>query len=106
MTEAVSIVKIEPSHVKGKRLCATLSNGKKYNFGLDGGHTYLDHHDIDKRSNYRKRHYHNPKETNLLENLTPSASVLSYYLLWGPSVSLDENIQYLNRLWIKKRVTG
>ena len=67
MTEAVSIVKIEPSHVKGKRLCVTLSNGKKYNFGLDGGQTYLDHHDFTKRSNYRTRHYHNPKEKIIRE---------------------------------------
>ena len=106
MTEAVSIVKIEPSHVKGKRLCATLSNGKKYNFGLDGGQTYLDHHDLHKRSNYRTRHYHNPRETKLLENLTPSNSVLSYYLLWGPHTSLEANIQYLNRIWQKLKVTG
>ena len=68
MTEAVSIVKIEPSRVKGKRLCVTLSNGKKYNFGLDGGQTYLDHHDIHLRTNYRKRHYASQREKPLLEN--------------------------------------
>ena len=106
MTEPVAIVDVQPSKVKGKRLCAILSNGKKYNFGLDGGQTYLDHHDFNKRSNYRTRHYHNPKETKLLENLTPSNSVLSYYLLWGPHKSLDANIQYLNRLWQKLHVTG
>ena len=106
MTEAASIVKIEPSHVKGKRLCATLSNGKKYNFGLDGGQTYLDHHDLVRRSNYRKRHYHNPKETKLLENLTPSPSVLAFYLLWGPYTDLNSNVEYLNRIWQRKGITG
>ena len=58
----ISIVDIKPSNVKGKRLCATLSNGKKYNFGLDGGHTYLDHHDVNLRTNDRKRHYASPRE--------------------------------------------
>ena len=105
MTEPVAIVDVQPSKVKGKRLCATLSNGKKYNFGLDGGHTYLDHHDIDKRTAYRKRHYASLREKPLIENLTPSNSVLSYYLLGGDSTSLSENIQRLNRLWINKRVT-
>ena len=106
MTEPVAIVDVQPSKVKGKRLCAILSNGKKYNFGLDGGQTYLDHHDFNKRSNYRTRHYHNPKETKLLENLTPSASVLSYYLLWGSHTDLNSNIQYLTRLWAKKNIKG
>ena len=102
----ISIIDIKPSNVKGKRLCATLSNGKKYNFGLDTSSTYVDHHDVDKRTAYRKRHYGSMREKPLMGNLTPSNSVLSYYLLWGPSVSLSDNIQYLNRLWIKRRATG
>ena len=106
MTESVSIVKIEPSHVKGKRLCVTLNNGKKYNFGLDGGHTYLDHHDTHLRTNYRKRHYASLREKPLIENLTPSASLLSFYLLWGPHTDLSSNVNYLNRLWQKKGITG
>ena len=88
------VVKIEPSHVKGKRLCATLSDGAKYNFGAEHGHTYIDHHGLTKRSSYRTRHMGSPKEKPLLEHLVPSPSVLAYYILWGPYTSIDQNIQY------------
>ena len=96
MIELVAIVDIQQSHVKGKRLCATLNNGKQFNFGLDNGQTYIDHHDWVKRTNYRRRHYASPKEKPLLESLTPSPAVLSFYLLWGPHTDLNSNVEYLN----------
>ena len=99
----LAVVDISPCDVKGKRYAVTLNNGKKYNFGLDTGQTYIDHHDWTKRTNYRRRHYASPKEKLLLESLTPSLSVLSYYLLWGPHANLQENIQYLNRLWTARK---
>ena len=83
-----------------------MDDGKKYNFGLDTGSTYIDHHDWVKRSNYRPRHYASLKEKPLLESLTPSPAVLSYYLLWGPFITISDNVEYLNRLWQKKGVTG
>ena len=94
----LAVVDISPSDVKGKRYTVTVNNGKKYNFGLDTGQTYIDRHDWTKRTNYRRRHYASPKEKPLLESLTPSPAVLSYYLLWGPHTNLQEYIQYLNRL--------
>ena len=99
----LAVVDISPSEVKGKRYTVTLNNGKKYNFGLDTGQTYIDHHDWTKRTNYRRRHYASPKEKPLLESLTPSPAVLSYYLLWGPYRDLQENIKYLNRLWTVRK---
>ena len=102
----VQIVNIQASTRAHKRYKATLNNGKIINFGLDTGSTYIDHHSIHLRTNYRKRHYASQREKPLLENLTPSASALSYYLLWGDSTSLSENIQRLNRLWSKKKATG
>ena len=99
----VAVVDTSPSDVKGKRYTVTLNNGKKYNFGLDTGQNYIDHHDWTKRTNYRRRHYASPKEKPLLESLTPSPAVLSYYLLWGPHTNLQENIQYLNRLWTARK---
>ena len=106
MTDPVAIVDTQPSTNKHQRYKATLNNGKVINFGLDGGKTYIDHHDWVKRSNYRTRHYASLKEKPLLESLTPSPAVLSYYLLWGPFITISDNVEYLNRLWQKKGVTG
>jgi hypothetical protein len=50
------------------------------------------------RDNYRKRHLGNKIESNLINNLIMSPSLLSYYLLWGPYTELDENIKFLNNL--------
>ena len=99
---SLAIVKIEPSHVKNKRYTVTLNDGRRFSFGAEHGHTYVDHHDMTKRTNYRKRHFGSPKEKPLLENLTPSPSVLAYYILWGQHTSIEQNIQYLNKLWLKK----
>ena len=44
------------SNRKSKRFMAVFSNGRKIHFGLKGGSTYIDHHDILKRFNYLKRH--------------------------------------------------
>ena len=35
---------------------AIFSDGKKTHFGQEGGSTYIDHHSINKRFNYLKRH--------------------------------------------------
>ena len=99
---SVQIVEIKPSHVKNKRYTVTLNDGRRFSFGAEHGHTYVDHHDMTKRTNYRKRHFGSPKEKPLLENLVPSPSVLAYYILWGQHTSIEQNIQYLNRLWSKK----
>ena len=103
---SIQIVEIKPYHVKGKRLCATLSDGTKYNFGAEHGHTYIDRHDLTKRSNQRTRRFGSPKEKPLLEHLIPSPSVLAYYILWGPYETIEENIQYLNKLWRKKALNS
>ena len=58
------IVSISKSNVKNKRFCITLDDGKKYNFGLDTGSTYIDHHDKQIRDAYRARHYGNDTEKN------------------------------------------
>ena len=46
------IVNIEPSNIKNKRFEVTLDDGRKFNFGLKDGQTYIDHHDKVKRENY------------------------------------------------------
>jgi len=96
------ITKICESPRKNKRHVLTMDNGKKYNFGYKFGHTYIDHHNKILRENYRKRHLSNETEKYLIENLIPSPSLFSYYLLWGPYTNIYKNIDYLNNLWMDK----
>lgn len=99
------IVKVEKSPVKYKRYRVTMDNGKTYDFGLLGGETYIDHRDANKRRNYWLRHYANATEKELIDNLVPSPSLFSAYLLWGAHTTLDKNVTELNNLWkIKHRL--
>lgn len=92
------IIKIEPSPLKNKRFRIFLSTNQHYDFGLKGGVTFIDHHDIDKRRNYWKRHLGNKIEKHLIENLVISPSLFSFYLLWGKFASLNDNIVWLDKL--------
>jgi hypothetical protein len=96
------IIDIQPSTMKYKRYVVTMDNGKKYNFGLKGGTTFIETGDVLLRENYRKRHYANKTERTLIDNLIPSPSLFSYYILWGKTTDIRENIKYLNNLWRKK----
>ena len=91
------IVKIENSPRKNKRFRVYLENNDHYDFGLDNGKTYVDHKDKIKRENYRKRHMANDIEKHLIQNFIPSPALFSYYILWGDSTSVNENIEKLNK---------
>ena len=99
---SIQVVEIKPPHVKNQRYTATLNDGRRISFCAERRHTYVDHHDTTKRDNYRKRHFGRSRERPLLEHLTSSPSVLAYYILWGPYTTIDQNIQYLNKLWAKR----
>lgn len=86
------------SPLKNKKYRAIMSNGSKFDFGLKGSSTYLDHKDKTKRNNYRARHLVNDREYYLIKNNIISPALLSYYLLWGPYDTLNNNIKYLNKL--------
>lgn len=92
------IIKIEPSPLKMKRYRATLQDGTKFDFGLKGGHTYIDGENEAVKNAYRKRHLGNQIEKRLITNNIPSPATFSYYLLWGDSQSLERNIEILNKL--------
>jgi hypothetical protein len=96
------IVDIKTSPLKNKRFRVLMDNGKYYDFGLRNGSTFLDHKDLVKRENYIKRHYANPIEKRLIDNLVPSPALFSMYLLWGKYTNLNDNVNHLNNLWIKK----
>ncbi len=95
------IKSIHPSSKSQKRYMIIYDN-KKYHFGLKDGSTYIDHKDIKKRDNYRKRHYYG-REKELIDNVIISPSLLSYYLLWGDSIDINENLKNLNKLLNKNK---
>ena len=82
---------------KNKRYRVYMNDGKHYDFGLEGGSTYLEHKDKAKRDNYRRRHY--SQEKKLIDNLIPSPALFSYYILWGNSSDITENIRALNKMF-------
>jgi hypothetical protein len=102
----VQITKIERSNRLSKRFKVILDNGKEFDFGqefADGTHpiTYIDGASKEKRDNYIKRHLGNKTESQLINNLIPSPSLFSMYLLWNTN-SLQNNIKILNDMFKKK----
>ena len=102
----VQIMRIDRSNRLQKRFKVILDNGDEYNFGQensDGTHpiTYIDGASKEKRDNYIKRHLGNKTENQLINNLVPSPSLFSMYLLWN-TPSLNENIKILNGMFSKK----
>lgn len=91
------ITSVTQSTQKGKRYKAVW-NGKIIHFGSRGGYTFIDGADEKTRQNYWKRHMGNHTERARIVQLTPSASVLSGYLLWGKSRDLETNLKRLNEL--------
>ena len=47
----MQIIKIDPSEKKDKRFIVTLDDGRKFDFGLKTGQTYIDYHDKVKKEN-------------------------------------------------------
>ena len=96
------IVMIGNSTKKNKRYQITLGDGRRFDFGLKDGLTYIDHHDTNKRANYWKRHLGNKQEYNLIINLIPSPALFSAFILWGQSTSIRKNVSILNKLLRQK----
>ena len=94
----MKIIKLEDSQLKSKRFKVYLDNNEHYDFGLRTGETYIDHHNKVKRDNYRRRHYNSSREQPYIINLIPSPALFSYYLLWGESTSLQQNVKSLNKI--------
>jgi len=97
----MKIIKLIKSPRKNKRFRVYLDNKEYYDFGLDTGSTYIDHHNKNIREAYRARHLGNDIEKHLIENLIPSPSLFSYWLLWGDSVLLEQNLKNLNKMFKK-----
>ena len=88
------LIKIVKSTQKNKRFMAVFSDGKKTHFGQEGGSTYIDHHSVNKRFNYLKRH-----DVNEDWDDPYKASTLSAYFLRGNHKTLKENIKEFNKVF-------
>lgn len=89
--EYMKLLSIVKSDSPGKKWKATFQqeNGrtKTTHFGAAGMEDYTQHHDKDRRDNYRSRHKKD------LETGDPTrAGFLSYYILWGDSTSFNQNL--------------
>jgi len=83
---------VKKSNVSGKKYTAvfTYEDGKtkKVHFGATGFSDYTVHGDKERRKRYRDRH-----RKDLQTKDPMRAGYLSYYILWGESTSLRENIK-------------
>ena len=84
---------IEKGTAKNKKWKAIFydDKGKKIKTTQFGDNRYLDytqHKDKERRDKYRSRHKKDLEKGNYM-----SAGYLSYYLLWGASTSIKENIK-------------
>jgi hypothetical protein len=93
----MKIINITDSPKICKRFRVYMDDGKHYDFGLDTGSTYIDHHDKQKRLAYIARHLGNLSEKRLIDSLTPSPALFSIALLWGEHTNIEDNIKSLNR---------
>jgi len=86
-------MEVKPSTQSGKKYMAIFQNPKKTtHFGSKGMDDYTITHDKEQRERYRTRHAKD------LQTKDPRrAGFLSYYILWGNSTSIQENIQAYKR---------
>jgi hypothetical protein len=90
------LLSVKPSHKEGKKYDATFvseeGRTKVVPFGAKGMDDFTKTHDKEQRERYRERHR---KDLNTHNPTRPG--YLSYYLLWGASPSLRENISTYKR---------
>ena len=90
----MNLISITPSSNKSKKFTATFKykdgSFKRIHFGQRGYSDYTLGATEKQRQAYRSRH----RNDNLSKADTPGA--LSYYLLWGKSRSLKENLKAFN----------
>jgi hypothetical protein len=90
------LLRIEPANDDKHKYIAHFKNGRKTKFGAFGYSDYTINKDLDRRNAYRKRHAKD------LDTDDPyRAGYLSYYILWGDSTSIAQNIKDYNRRFFK-----
>jgi Family of unknown function (DUF5754) len=82
-------MRLVKSPLPQKKWRAIFQDGTHTDFGDSTMQDYTQHHDTQRRANYKSRH------SKDLETGDPRrAGFLSYYLLWGQSTSLQENLRH------------
>lgn len=81
-------MRVEQSPLKTKKWRAIFSDGTHTDFGQKGADDYTITGDKERRDAYRSRH-----KKDLATKDPRRAGFLSWYLLWGPSQSLQQNIR-------------
>jgi hypothetical protein len=90
----VKIIKLEEADDGKHKWIAYFDDGKKTRFGSYGMEDYTITKDKAQRDRYRTRH-----AKDLKTNDPHRAGYLSYYILWGESTSVKENIKKFNSLF-------
>jgi len=84
----MKLLEVKKSTRKDKKYMAVFDDGTSTHFGSAGMDDYTITKDKEQRERYRTRHKKD------LETKDPTrAGYLSYYLLWGDSTSLKQNIK-------------
>ena len=103
------ILNIKPSPLKTKRFRATIREGnteKTIDFGFKSalrfGLTFIDGASEAVKAAYQSRHLGNLVEAKLIRDLTLSPALLSFYILWGSTRSVESNRIALNKMLKEK----
>jgi hypothetical protein len=91
------LLRLEPATDGKYKYIAHFTDGRKTKFGAKGYPDYtLTGGDIKRRELYRKRH-----AKDLDTNDPYRAGYLSYYILWGDSTSIAQNVRDYNKRFFK-----
>lgn len=86
------IIKLESAGDGKHKWIATFNDGRTTRFGAKGMDDYTITKDKEQRERYRERH------SKDLETKDPHrAGFLSYYILWGDSTSIEQNVRAFNK---------
>lgn len=90
-------MQVVASPLKTKKWRAIFTDGTHTDFGDPNYEDYTQHKDEKRRELYKQRH-----KKDLETNNPRKAGFLSYYILWGPSTSIEENIRQYKRMFRDK----
>lgn len=90
------LLRLEKANDGKHKYVAIFENGRRVKFGAEGYEDYTMHHDMKRRDAYRSRHR---KDLDTKDAYRPG--YLSWYILWGDSISMRENVADYNRRFFK-----
>lgn len=89
-----TITKLEKANDGVHKWRAIFNDGKSTKFGADGMNDYTLTGDKEARRLFRIRH-----KKDLDTNDPQRAGYLSYYILWGESTSITQNVKSFNKMF-------